>query len=243
MKAIVPHRIRLLSLGLAAQTALFVLSGTPNPAAAAEATNPPPARPSPATPSKSASASPQGEVWKSLFDGKTLTGWKSTDFSGRGEVAVHEGTIRLETGLMTGITWTNTSDLPRTNYEISLQAMRVEGSDFFCGLTFPVGKDYCSFIVGGWGGGVVGLSSLDGQDASQNETTKYLNFQNNRWFDIRVRVTDGKIEAWIDADKMVDVSLAEKTLSLRLEVEASKPLGIATWNTAAALRQLKIRRL
>ena len=58
---------------------------------------------------------------------------------------------------MTGITWTN--EVPTNNYEISLEAMRVEGSDFFCALTFPVGNDPCSFIVGGWGGGVVGLSS------------------------------------------------------------------------------------
>ena len=53
-------------------------------------------------------------------------------------------------GYMTGITWTN--EMPRMGYEISLEAMRVEGSDFFCGLTFPVGKDYLSLIVGGWGG-------------------------------------------------------------------------------------------
>ena len=191
-----------------------------------------------------ATAAPAEAVsWKPLFDGKTLTGWKSTDFSGRGEVKIKEGQILLETGYMTGITWTNLADLPRSNYEISLEAMRVDGSDFFCGLTFPLGKDYCSYIVGGWGGGVVGLSSIDGQDASQNDTTKYLNFQNNRWFLVRLRVTDAKIEAWIDADKMVDVTREEKTFSLRLEVESSKPLGICTWNTGAALRNLKLRRL
>jgi hypothetical protein len=106
-----------------------------------------------------------------------------------------------------------------------------------------VGKDPCSFIVGGWGGGVVGLSSLDGQDASQNETTKYLNFENGKWFKVRVKVTKGKIEAWIDADKMVDVTTEGKAMSIRLEVEPSKPLGIATWNTAAALRNIRLRRL
>jgi hypothetical protein len=190
------------------------------------------------------SAASQGQstnAWKNLFDGKTLTGWKSTDFAGHGEVTVNDGTIQLGNGYMTGITWTNLAELPRMNYEISLEAMRVEGSDFFCGLTFPVGKDPCSFIVGGWGGGVVGLSSLDGQDASQNETTKYMNFPTGRWFQIRVRVTAGKIEAWIDTEKMVDVTTADKSISIRLEVEPSKPLGIASWNTASALRNLKLR--
>ncbi|HXI50928.1 MAG TPA: DUF1080 domain-containing protein [Candidatus Saccharimonadales bacterium] len=194
-------------------------------------------------PSKPAETPEAGTNWKSLFDGKTLTGWRSSDFSGRGEVTVKDGQIRLGEGYMTGITWTNVADLPRMDYEISLEAMRVEGSDFFCGLTFPVGKDPCSFIVGGWGGGVVGLSSLDGQDASQNETTKYMNFENGKWFKVRLKVTKGKIEAWIDADKMVDVTTEGKSLSIRLEVEPSKPLGIATWNTAAALRNIRLRRL
>jgi hypothetical protein len=205
-----------------------------------------PAQPKPADtkpPAGAGGAPDPAAAWKSLFDGKTLTGWTSSDFAGRGEVKVKDGQLQLGNGYMTGVTWTNAAELPRMNYEIQLEAMRVEGSDFFCGLTFPVGKDPCSFIVGGWGGGVVGLSSLDGQDASQNETTKYLNFENGRWFQVRVRVTPSKIEAWIDSDKMVDVSTEGKAISIRLEVESSKPLGIASWNTAAALRNIKLRRL
>jgi len=179
--------------------------------------------------------------WKSLFDGKTLAGWKVSDFAGHGEVNVKDGTIVLETGSLTGVTWTN--DLPRTNYEISLEAMRVEGGDFFCGLTFPVGMEPCSLIVGGWGGGVVGLSSIDGADAANNETTRYVMFQSGKWYNIRLRVTAAKIEAWIDADKVVDVELEGKTLSIRIEVEESKPLGIASWSTTSALRNIKLRRL
>ena len=102
---------------------------------------------------------------KSLFDGKSLKGWKKTQFGGEGKVEVKDGRIVLHSGgPMTGITWTE--DFPKIDYEISLEAMRVDGSDFFCGLTFPVGDKPCSFIVGGWGGGVVGLSSIDGSDAS-----------------------------------------------------------------------------
>src|SRR4030095_13557208 len=104
-----------------------------------------------------------------LFDGKTLTGWALTDFAGHGTVGVEARKLALGSVIMTGVNWT--SDIPRMNYEISLEAMRVDGSDFFCGLTFPVGEDPCSLIVGGWGGGVVGLSSLDGEDAANNETT------------------------------------------------------------------------
>lgn len=179
--------------------------------------------------------------WTNLFDGKTLTGWTVTDFAGHGEVEVKNGTIVLGMGQMTGVTWTN--DLPRLDYEISLDAMRVEGGDFFCGLTFPVGKDPCSLIIGGWGGGVVGLSSLDGQDAANNETTRYMTFAKGKWYAIRLRVTGKKIEAWVDADKVVDAETTDRSISIRLEMESSKPLGIASYSTTAALRNIKVRRL
>jgi len=179
--------------------------------------------------------------WQSLFDGKSLAGWKETDFAGRGGIKVESGKMLLESGVMTGVTWTN--ELPRMNYELSLEAMRVEGSDFFCGLTFPVGKDPCSFIVGGWGGGVVGLSSIDNEDAAHNETTQYMNFTNEKWFAIRIRVTKTKIEAWIDSDKVVNLETEGKKISIRAEMELSQPLGIAAWSTAAAVRNIRIRTL
>src|ERR1041384_5959807 len=125
-------------------------------------------------------------------------------------------------GVMTGVTYTN--PIPKLNYEIELDAMRVEGNDFFCGLTFPVGEKPCSFIVGGWGGGVVGLSSVDGEDAANNETSKYMQFETGRWYHIRLRVTPSQIEAWIDKEKMVDLNTTDRGLSIRVEVDPSKPL-------------------
>lgn len=178
-----------------------------------------------------------------LFDGRTLRGWAPADFAGRGTVAVEKGVIQLGMGHMTGITLTNTNDLPRMNYEISLDAMRVEGSDFFCGLTFPVGAEQCSLILGGWGGGTVGLSSIDGEDASQNETTTYMNFTNGKWFHVRLRVEPGKIQAWIDEDRVVNLDTTDKRFSIRLEVEPCVPLGVATWNTAAALKNIQLKKL
>ena len=185
----------------------------------------------------------RADDWQSLFDGKSLDGWKVTEFAGRGEVNVENGRLELRSGAMlTGVSYSN--DLPRIDYEVSLDAMKVDGSDFFCGLTFPVEASFCSLIVGGWGGGVVGLSSIDGMDASENETTKYLKFDPARWYHIRLRVARDKIEAWIDNEKIVDQTITGRKISLRPgDIEMSRPFGLATWQTTGALRDIKIRRL
>lgn len=182
------------------------------------------------------------EGWRFMFDGRTIAGWKESDFFGRNEVRIENDRIVMLAGNdMTGITWTG--ELPRIDYEVTLQGMRVDGSDFFCGLTFPVGDSHCSLILGGWGGSVVGLSCIDGFDASQNETTRFMQFQNGRWYRIRLRVTGRKIEAWLDSQKIVDVVIEGKRISIRWECEPSIPFGIATWRTTGAVRDIRIRKL
>ena len=115
------------------------------------------------------------EGWDMLFDGKTLKGWKVTKFGGEGEVNVAEGRIVMDYGSpITGITYTGKP--PRIDYEIELEAMPIEGLDFFVGLTMPVKESYISLIVAGWAGAVVGLSNIDDKDASENETTKFMKF-------------------------------------------------------------------
>lgn len=184
---------------------------------------------------------PVGE-WQSLFDGKTLKGWKETPFSGHGKVRVQDGAVVLGTGFMTGITWTE--PFPRSNYEVRLEAARLDGSDFFAGITFPVKAAYCSWINGGWGGEVIGLSSLDDRDASENETTLQKHFETGRWYALRLRVTDERIQAWIDNEQFINVSLEGKLISLRPgEIDLSVPFGIATYSTTGAVRKLEYRLL
>jgi hypothetical protein len=211
-------------------------TASPSPVAA---TAPPAVKPPPTSPS------PADARWTSLFDGTSLEGWQITEFAGHGEVEVEKGQMMLRMGAMlTGVNLAATNDLPRTNYELALEAAKLEGSDFFCALTFPVGESCCSFLLGGWGGGVVGISSIDGNDASLNETTKYMDFEKGRWYAVRVRVTPAKLEAWIDDKAMVDVALEGKRISVRPgEIELSQPLGLATWQTTGAVRNVRLRRL
>jgi hypothetical protein len=177
-----------------------------------------------------------------LFNGNTLDGWEITNFGPQGPVSVSGGEIILGMGDgCTGITWKRA--FPRADYEISLDAKRVAGNDFFCGITFPVGKNPCTLIIGGWGGATVGLSSIDGKDAAENETTTIRNFDKNRWYHIRLVVTGENIKSWIDSVKVVDFKIGNKKLSIRPEVQLSRPFGITSWNTTAAIKNIHLERI
>ncbi len=197
-----------------------------------------------------ANAVPTGGM--SLFDGASMTGWKRTEFVNARQVRVEKAfrggpaALVVEAGdPLNGLTWTRPADsLPRTNYEITLEAMKIAGDDFMCGLTFPVGETYATLVLGGWGGSMVGISSIDGMDASENETSKIMHFPKDHWFAIRMRVTPDKLETWLDGKKIIDANIKGKRIGLRFgEISKSVPLGFATYQTSAAFRAIKLVRL
>jgi CubicO group peptidase (beta-lactamase class C family) len=182
---------------------------------------------------------------RSLFDGHSLAGWRvlnKYDFDRHGKVSVKDGAVILDQGVpATGIAFSGAP--PRIDYELSWEAKRIQGSDFFCGLTFPVNENYLSLIVGGWGGGVTGISNLDGMSAVENETTDFRDFVQDRWYRLRLRVTREAVAAWIDDEQIVDVTLKGRKLSIWWEQEPVRPLGFAAWYTKAAIRNLTLKRL
>lgn len=179
--------------------------------------------------------------WKPLFNGKNLDGWEKCSFGGDGKISVKDGKLVMEMGeALTGVRYTKTK-LPSSGYEVALEGRRTVGQDFFCGLTFKVNGYPCSLILGGWGGTVCGLSSLDSFDASENETTTYQSFAPEKWYKIRLQVTEKRIRAWLDDKKIVDVDITGKEISIRPEVELSLPFGIAAWQTGSELRNIRYR--
>lgn len=157
------------------------------------------------------------------------------------EVAESDGVLTMGQGYpMTAVRWQG--ELPGVPFEIEAEARRVEGADFFFSVTFPGRKEgeAASLIVGGWGGGLVGISSIDGLDASENETSTFRNFENGRWYAIRLRVTDGRIATWIDDESVFDVSIEGRELSLRPgPIEDCLPFGVATFETLGELRGMR----
>jgi len=186
---------------------------------------------------------PKDQKWQSLFDGKSLGKWKvldEFDYSRRGKVYVRDGRIVLEAGNpATGIRWTG--PFPKIDYEVTLEAMRVEGNDFFCALTFPVGDAALTLVLGGWGGSIVGLSMIDGEMAIENETCLHKDFDQKRWYRLRLRVTRSSIEAWVDKHQVVELATSGRKFTVSWEMEPPLPFGAATWYTTGALRDVRVR--
>lgn len=181
--------------------------------------------------------------WQSLFDGKSLNGWTTTDFAGHGETEVVDKTIQVNMGIaLGGISYTNKT--PKIDYEVALQTRKIAGGDFFCGLTVPVGDSHCTLIVGGWGGSVMGISNIDGLDASENETMKSLYFETGKWFDIRFRITANRLRVWVDNEKHIDVDISDRKIEMRAgEIEIAKPFSLSTYSTTAQFKNIRLRKL
>ena len=183
------------------------------------------------------------EGWKPLLRPKSLAGWEVTQFGGEGEVKVEDGQVILNMGdPLTGITFKG-KDFPKSNFEIKLEAQRIQGNDFLCGLTFPIGDQHASLICGGWGGGVVGLSSVDGNDASENSTSTFMDFKNGQWYSFRVRVDDENVTAWIDDEQVLQQERKGHDFSVRAEVMSNRPLGFCAFQSKVAVRNFAWRPL
>jgi hypothetical protein len=181
-----------------------------------------------------------------LFNGKDLSGWqviKKLDFARHGKVSVADGTITMAAGQpASGIHFdAEKRKFPRSNYEVSFEAKRTAGQDFFCGLTFPVDKEYCTLILGGWGGGTIGLSNINNAPADENQTTNYVEFKNDQWYKVQLRVTDKQINVWIDKEHLIELERKDHKFSIWWEQEPVRPFGFATWYTGAAYRNIQLR--
>jgi hypothetical protein len=177
---------------------------------------------------------------RALFNGKDLSGWKVADMTEGGKVTVlPEGVVECGFGNpMTGIAYTNA--MPTMNYELSLEAMRVQGMDFFCALTLPIETNFCTVVIGGWGGSLCGISSVDYADASENQWSEALTLQNERWYTLRVRVTPGVLQVFLDNTLYTARVEFEKSSRFSLrpgsDIDKTTPLGLATYRTRARWR-------
>jgi hypothetical protein len=182
-----------------------------------------------------------------LLQGTHAVEWVKAGMSDEGTSEVRDGLLSMRAGSpMTGIRYTGWSKLGISldRYEIEYETRRTEGGDFFGSLTFPVRESGMTLILGGWGGCLVGVSSIDDEDASENSTRGNLNVINGQWYRVRVRLDGSDLRVWINERLFVNTSLRGRKTGLRAgEIEKCLPLGFASWLTDAEVRALRVRSL
>lgn len=187
---------------------------------------------------------PEGEAKTyDLFTEDSMDDWEEVDCGGSGPVSWEEGQVMLiEQGeMLSGAVYQKADELPKTNYEITLEAQRLQGVDFFCAITFPVGSlERCAtFVMGGWGGSVTGISSIDRMDAANNATGTFQRYEDDKWYSVRLRVTPENLSAWIGDKQVVDIDIEGREVGVRPGlIEAYMPLSLTTFNTTGAIRKV-----
>lgn len=163
-------------------------------------------------------------------------------------MSVQAGVLTLPAGQpMTGAKWTGwTEQLPGTGYAIEYEAMRVEGEDIFGMVTFPVGshQSHATFVLGGWGGTVTGISSIDFKDANENQTRAEQRFENGRWYKVRIEVRPEDLRAWVEGRLVVNATIKGKKVGLRPGfIDHCLPFGFASYGTTGKIRRVVIEAL
>lgn len=183
------------------------------------------------------------ESWVYMLDKEAHARWKPEgDFVEGGKPEFEDTVVTLTTGEpFSGAKWLGT--FPKTDYEVRLEAKRTKGEDIMCGLLFPVGKDLLSFVMGGWGNTVIGCSSIDELNASENDTYYNMPLKNNIWYEVKLRITPKKIQAWIGKTQVINFEIDDHKISPYPGLEEYAPFGVFTWDSSSEIRNLRVMRL
>ena len=186
---------------------------------------------------------PTADVKKlALFDGKSLDGWKKTEFPSPGEVKVEGGEIDLECRRHDDRRHAARQDLPRVDFELSYEARRPPAATSSPRRRSRWARRTSRSSM------AVGAATSPGSRASTGWTPR----RTRRSLD-QVRGQD--LVSVPDGDGRGDPLLGRRQGGRRRRLtgpsgrhaasrsRVSEPLGFATWKTGGALRKVAIRAL
>jgi hypothetical protein len=60
---------------------------------------------------------------------------------------------------------------------------------------------------------------------------------------VKVRILPDRLQAWLDSEELVNVSTVDRKVDIRIDIEESCPFGVATFQTVANYKYIRVRKL
>ena len=71
---------------------------------------------------------------------------------------------------------------------------------------------------------------------------KFKKFEKNQWYRFKIRVTDKKLQCFIDEEMVVDLPLEDRNIALRPgPIELSVPIGFSSFQCISKIRKINLR--
>ena len=178
--------------------------------------------------------------WVSLFDGKTLAGWKTVQSAEEdgppGEVRASNGQITLDQAPKTWTSLVWQGEFPTTDYELLYEFQHLGGGATV--TDFPVGQSQFRADCQSEAFGVERR-----KDGVSSELYSALFSYTDQWQRVQTRVSEGRIQAWLNGRKVADLPAVAALLSAGAINLKGWPLHFGTCTAAGAVRNVYIRRI
>jgi len=149
----------------------------------------------------------------------------------RAAYAWKTGRPRSRKDFLAGIT--SAREFPKFNLELRMEALRVDGYEFFAKSLSP----FTIPSTPGRLGGPHQPGRYGCVDARENGALIRRNFESGRQYALRLRVTADRIQAQIEDEVVIEMYISlHASLGLVPAIELSTPPGIASYSTTANVR-------
>lgn len=182
--------------------------------------------------------------WRTLFDGEHLGRWEPIDTvdtagGSPGEVTVEGRQILLKPGEpLSGVSWSG--PMPAQDFEVTLEA-KVDDAELLS-IAFPIGTDRAAVQLDA-NNRRAGLFSIDGTGLRDDPMAAPFDGAVAGWHQLRIRVTQDHVQAWLNAQPITDQARSGSTFGAPDGYLPLHDLSIFASRGAAALRNIRIRRI